>query len=184
MQFYCEIKVLPDPEASEPVLVNNLMSKFHRTLVNLKMTDIGVSFPNYAKTLGDTVRFHSSEQSLNKLLETNWLKGLRDYCEVSAILPIPSKVQYRTVSRVQSKSVYNKRKRSVAKGWLTEREAEIKIDDSQQKTLKLPFLQLNSSSTQQDNIKLFVKHGELQTKSSTGTFNSYGLSKSATVPWF
>ncbi|MBE0380308.1 MULTISPECIES: type I-F CRISPR-associated endoribonuclease Cas6/Csy4 [Pseudoalteromonas] len=184
MQFYCEIKVLPDPEASEPVLVNNLMSKFHRILVKLQMTDIGVSFPNYAETLGNTVRFHCNEQSLNKLLQTNWLKGLRDYCEVSSILPIPSNVQFCIVSRVQAKSVFNKRKRSVAKGWLTEDEAAVKVGDTQQKRLKLPFLLINSSSTQQNNVKLFINHGELQQTPISGEFNSYGLSKTATVPWF
>lgn len=184
MQFYCEIKVLPDPEASEPILVNNLMSKFHRILVTLKMKNVGVSFPNHAKTLGDTVRFHSDEQSLSQLLESNWLKGLRDYCDVSSILPTPNKVQYCTVSRVQSKSAYNKRKRSVTKGWLTESEAEIKIDDNQQKKLKLPFFQVSSSSTQQNNVKLFVIHSKLQAVPSPGEFNSYGLSKTTTVPWF
>lgn len=184
MDYYCDIRVLPDPEASEPVLVNNLFAKLHRVLVQLNANDIGVSFPNVKKTLGNILRLHGSAARLAELLATNWLKGLRDYCEVQPIMTVPNEVTYLTVSRVQAKSVYNKRKRSITKGWLSEAEAQEQITDDQQKQLQLPFVQINSSSTLQNYIKLFIKHGEKQAMPVTGEFSCYGLSKNATVPWF
>ncbi|CED59794.1 CRISPR-associated protein, Csy4 family [Moritella viscosa] len=183
MKFYCDIKVLPDPEASEPVLISNLMAKLHRALVALKEVNIGVSFPNVNKTLGDTLRLHGDEADLNKLFELNWLKGLRDYCTQTYISLVPESCQYCSVKRKQAKSANNKRKRSIAKGWLNAEEAALKIGNEQQKILRLPFVQLKSTSTGQV-MKLFIEHSVLQDEAVEGTFNSYGLSSSATVPWF
>jgi CRISPR-associated endonuclease Csy4 len=184
MDFYCDIKVLPDPEATEPVLLSNLMSKLHRALARQQTNNIGVSFPKVAKTLGNTLRLHGNEQGINNLHQTDWLKGLRDYCSVENTLAVPASVQYRVIKRVQSKSANNKRKRSIAKGWLSEQDAWVKISDTQQKLLKLPFVQINSASTKQNNIKLFIEHAALQSTAVSGEFNTYGLSKVATVPWF
>ncbi|CED57549.1 CRISPR-associated protein, Csy4 [Aliivibrio wodanis] len=183
MKFYCDIKVLPDPEASEPVLISNLMAKLHRTLVELKGINIGISFPNVNKTLGDTLRLHGDEAALKQLFDLNWLKGLRDYCSQTSVLQVPEGCQYRCVKRKQAKSANNKRKRSIAKGWLSEEEATLKIGHEQQKMLRLPFVQLKSTSTGQV-MKLFIDHGGLQDKAVEGQFNRYGLSSSATVPWF
>ncbi len=183
MNFYCDIKVLSDPEASEPVLINNLVAKLHRVLVQQKSDNIGISFPSVNKNLGNIMRLHGEEESLSKLLQTNWLHGLRDYCSVSECLSVPEQCQYRIVKRLQKKSANNKRKRSIAKGWLTEQEAAERIRDELQVWLKLPFVQLKSSSTGQQ-IKLFIEHGELLAELVEGDFNTYGLSKTATVPWF
>lgn len=183
MDFYCDIKVLPDPEATEPVLISNLLSKLHRMLAKLQSNNIGVSFPNVDKTLGHTLRLHSDKKSLVNLLDTQWLKGLKDYCVVSELLAVPPSAQFRVVKRVQSKSAYNKRKRSIAKGWLSEEDALIKIAEDQQKQLKLPFVVINSGSTGQ-RVKLFVEHSVILKKAVSGEFNTYGLSKTATVPWF
>ncbi|MGF1873428.1 type I-F CRISPR-associated endoribonuclease Cas6/Csy4 [Photobacterium indicum] len=183
MNFYCDIKVLPDPEASEPVLISNLISKLHRVLVQLKEHNIGISFPQVQKTLGNTLRLHGTNASLSTLLETQWLKGLRDYCVVGAVSVVPDNCKYRTVKRKQSKSASNKRKRSIAKGWLSAEEATLKIGDDQQTMLHLPFVQLNSLSTRQT-MKLFIEHGKLRDEETEGQFNRYGLSSVATVPWF
>lgn len=184
MDFYCDIKVLPDPEASEPVLLSNLMSKLHRILAKQQTSTIGVSFPYVEKTLGNTLRLHGNEQNLNSLQQIDWLKGLRDYCFVGNTLPVPANAQYCTVKRVQSKSANNKRKRSIAKGWLSEKDAAVKISDVEQKRLTLPFVQMSSASTKQNYIKLFIEHSEVQSTAISGEFNTYGLSKTATVPWF
>ena len=183
MNFYCDIKVLPDPEASEPVLISNLMAKLHRALVELKEVNIGISFPNVDKTLGDTLRLHGDETDLKQLFDLNWLKGLRDYCSQTSALQVPEDCEYRCVKRKQAKSADNKRKRSIAKGWLSAEEATLKIGNEQQKMLRLPFVQLKSTSTGQV-MKLFIEHGGLQDKAVEGQFNRYGLSSSATVPWF
>ncbi|MDA6210463.1 type I-F CRISPR-associated endoribonuclease Cas6/Csy4, partial [Escherichia coli] len=47
----------------------------------------------------------------------------------------------------------------------------------------LPFLNMKSLSSQQQ-FKLFIRHGDLLTEPVKGEFSSYGLSATATIPWF
>ncbi|KOO04495.1 type I-F CRISPR-associated endoribonuclease Cas6/Csy4 [Vibrio nereis] len=184
MDYYLDIQVLPDLDISAPALMNNLFAKFHRSMTQTLPGDIAVSFPKYHRSLGDVLRLHGTEQNLSQLMALQWLKGLRDYTDVSDIRSVPTDVKgYRNVYRVQKKSVHNRRKRSIAKGWLSEEEAIHRIPDEAQKMLKLPFLQLKSLSSQQ-NMRVYVALGELLSEPTTGPINSYGLSKTATVPWF
>ena len=91
------------------------------------------------RVLGDVLRIHGSKLAIELLMAQPWLKGLRDYTQVGDILPVPSDlIGYRTVSRVQKKSPQNLRKRSIAKGWLTEEEARHKIPDTKQPQFKAP----------------------------------------------
>ncbi len=183
MDYYIDIKVLPDPEFTTPVLLNALYAKCHRIIGQEGNGEVGVSFPHHKKTLGDLLRLHGSQNQLTQLMEKNWLKGLGDYTHKSNILPIPSSVQYRTVARIQKKSPHNKRKRVIAKGWCTEAEALEKFKNEEQIELKLPYAQLKSLS-KKTTIRLFIQHGELMKNSMTGKFSSYGLSRTATIPWF
>lgn len=183
MDYYQDITVLPDPEFNESVLLNAVYAKLHRAICQFAPSKIGVSFPAVGKTLGNTIRLHGAEASL-KLLDTQkWRQGLQDYTFATELLPVPANAKFRTVKRVQAKSVHNKRKRSVAKGWLTEVQAQEKIPDNQFKVLKLPYAQLKSLSN--GNImRVYIQHGELQECPAEGEFNSYGLSPTATIPWF
>ena len=100
------------------------------------------------------------------------------------VQPIPTNVSYRNVKRAQSKSNSARlRRRSVAKGWLSEEEAKRKIPDNNNKYLKLPFVKVKSSSSGQQ-FRLFIDHGSILEEKTIGTFNAYGLSSSATIPWF
>jgi len=47
----------------------------------------------------------------------------------------------------------------------------------------LPWLNLRSLSTGQS-FKLFIRHGDLLSTPVSGMFTTYGLSATATVPWF
>ncbi|MDW6005268.1 type I-F CRISPR-associated endoribonuclease Cas6/Csy4 [Vibrio mangrovi] len=184
MDYYLDIQVEPDPEMSAPVLINHLFAKFHRVMMQICPNQIGVSFPHYGKTLGSVLRLHGTQTELETLMAENWLKGLRDYTCVSPIQAVPDCIHgYCTFSRIQQKSPHNMRKRSIAKGWLTPEEALTKIPDSQQKCLALPYLQLQSLSNKQV-MRIFVQRGELNQKPVSGSFSSYGLSRSTTVPWF
>ncbi len=184
MDYYLDIQVQPDPEVSGAVLMNNLFAKFHRTMPQTVPGEVAISFPKYQQSLGDIIRFHGSETSLNKLMAQPWLKGLRDYTEVTDIRAVPTDVKgYRTMYRVQKKSANNRRKRSIAKGWLSAEEALQRIPDTSQQILKLPFLQFKSLSTGQT-MRIFVALGELASEPTIGDVNSYGLSRTATVPWF
>jgi CRISPR-associated endonuclease Csy4 len=183
MDHYLDIKVLPDPEFKETVLLNALFSKLHRALGQVAEGRVGVSFPDCKKFLGDRVRLHGSQVDLIKLMDTNWLQGLRDYCHQSEVKKIPDKVSYKVVRRVQAKSAHNKRKRSIAKGWISEAEAHQCIPDTQQKILKLPFLQIKSLSNG-NSMRIYVEHSKELGNEVSGTFTSYGFSSTATIPWF
>lgn len=183
MDHYIDIKVLPDPEFKETVLLNALFSKLHRALGQVAEGRVGVSFPDCKKFLGDKVRLHGSQVDLITLMDTHWIQGLRDYCHQSEIKKIPDNVSYKIVRRVQAKSAHNKRKRSIAKGWLTESEAVQSIPDTQQKMLRLPFLQIKSLSNGNP-MRIYVEHSKELDGAVAGTFTSYGLSSTATIPWF
>lgn len=184
MDYYLDIQVEPDLEISTPALLNNLFAKFHRVLAKSCKGQVAVSFPRYGRVLGDVLRIHGPESAIQLLMAQPWLKGLRDYTKVGDILPVPSDIiGFRTVSRVQRKSPQNLRKRSIAKGWLTEEEARHKIPDTKQLKLDLPFLQLQSLSNK-NVLRIYVKHGDITQKAVIGEYSSYGFSAQATVPWF
>ena len=183
MDHYVDIQVLPDPEFLETTLMNELFSKLHRALGKHGQGKIGVSFPDHGKTLGARIRLHGGKKALEEFMQTQWITGMTDYCRVSDVRPVPPQTSFCTVKRVQAKSVYNKRKRSVAKGWLDESEAQKCIPDSQQRTLDLPYAQLRSLSNG-NMMRVYIEHGEPVQQSVAGSFSAYGLSSTATVPWF
>ncbi|MCB1921872.1 MAG: type I-F CRISPR-associated endoribonuclease Cas6/Csy4, partial [Candidatus Competibacteraceae bacterium] len=57
------------------------------------------------------------------------------------------------------------------------------IPDSKAKRLNLPYLVLTSQSTGQQ-FRLFVEHLAIREQAVAGEFSAYGLSSTATVPWF
>ncbi|MDQ1091385.1 CRISPR-associated endoribonuclease Cas6/Csy4 subtype I-F [Xanthomonas sacchari] len=59
-----------------------------------------------------------------------------------------------------------------------------RIPDTAAERLRLPFVVLGSRSTGQAAFPLFVRHGPLLQEPVPGTFNTYGLSGGATIPWF
>ena len=183
MDYYLDITLLPDPEFEEQMLLNALFSKFHRGMSQTVPGEVGISFPDMDRRLGSRMRLHGTAAALDKLMSSGWMKGLGDYTRVTDIQPVPAACQYRIVKRVQAKSAWNKRKRSIAKGWLSEAEAESRIPDTQQKQLKQPFVQIKSLSNG-NSMRVYIEHGPLQASPVMGSFNSYGLSSTAMVPWF
>ena len=183
MDKFIDITLMPDPEFEAQQLLNALFSKLHRAIGEAAPGEIGVSFPKVGKRLGDQLRLHGTQDSLATLMALPWLQGMRDYCQVSDSNDVPEKVQYRTVRRIQAKSAHNKRMRSIRKGWLTEDEAYQRIPDDQQKSLKLPFIQMRSLSNGNP-MRVYIEHGELKDEPVAGEFNAYGLSAQTTIPWF
>lgn len=184
MDHYIEIRILPDPEFSTITLMEALFAKLHRALGHSGQGRIGVSFPAVGKTLGDRLRLHGSLDALTVLDAQPWRKGLGDNTEHSGILPLPEVVQYRRVRRVQLKSNVDRlRRRSVKKGWLTEEEAGLRIVAAAEQRSSLPFIRLKSLSSEQTFL-LFIEHGPLCDHATEGMFSAYGLSPTATVPWF
>jgi CRISPR-associated endonuclease Csy4 len=184
VNYYIDIRILPNPDFSDSILMNELFSRLHKALVSFGQGEVGVSFPKVNKTLGGHLRLHGHQSSLQRLMAAPWIGELKDYVVASDIASIPESVSYRIVKRAQAKSSSERlRRRSVRKGWLTKEEADLKIVDSTEKTLELPFLKVRSHSTGQL-FRLFIEHGPIINTPVAELFSAYGLSPTATIPWF
>ena len=184
---YLDLTLLPDPEFSHAHLLGALVSKLHRALVQLRADDIGVSFPGHSlrpRTLGSVLRLHGPEAALAGLMASDWLRGMRDHLRQGAIAPAPADAQHRVVQRRQFKtSAERLRRRRMQRKGETADQAATAIPASVERQPTLPFVHLRSTSSGQP-FALFVAHGPLAATPTPGTFNTYGLSQGATVPWF
>jgi len=188
MDHYLDIKILSDPEFPAPMLMNVLFTKLHRVLVQLSSSDIGVSFPQIDEqrpSIGNMMRLHGHQASLQILREQDWLKGMRDHIELNDIAPVPNDAKHCQVKRVQAKSNAGRLRRRYQKRHpdVVDEEVERLIPDTVEKHLALPYLQLKSESTGQQ-FRLFLQHQPVQSPVTKGAFNCYGISSTATVPWF
>jgi CRISPR-associated endonuclease Csy4 len=201
MDAYLDIILLPDPEFPPAVLMNALFAKLHRGLVgqggNALETPspnggglgwglpIGVSFPEVKDTaLGGRLRLHGQAAGLERFMSTAWLAGMRDHIELDPIGPVPTHAKHRVVRRVQAKSNPERlRRRMMARKGVDAERARQAIPDSMAERLKLPYLVLKSQSTGQQ-FRLFIEHLPPQGRPVDGSYNAYGLSSTATVPWF
>ena len=184
MDHYLEIRVLPDPEFTEEMLMAALFAKLHRALGERGKGDIGVSFPLHGITPGPLLRLHGTGPALHELEALSWRKGLSDYCACSAVCRLPTVTQWRCVSRVQVKSSPERLlRRSVKKGWITEAQAQERALTMEAEQTDLPWINVKSLSNQQP-FRVFIRHGDLLSAPVKGTFTSYGFSSSATIPWF
>ncbi len=191
MDAYLNLRLLPDPEFPAPLLMNALFSKLHRGLVDHGGQCIGVSFPELNEAhlatgyaLGLVLRLHSRSEELTKLMAQPWLGSMRDHVGIGPISPVPANSRHRIVRRVQCKSSPTReRRRLMARQGLDHTAACQRIPEDSGKRLPHPFINLGSRSTGQQ-FSLFIEHlppGEI---AQTGPFSAYGLSPTATVPWF
>ena len=186
MNYYIDIRILPDPEFATPSIMSVLFGRFHNALVLLNSDDIGVSFPESTQgpTLGAKMRIHGSEQMLRRLEQTNWLDPIKSYIKANEISAIPADCRHRVVRRVQTKSNPERlRRRLMKRKGISEEEARKAIPDNAAKFSDLPYVRLKSGSTEQQ-FQLFIEQQEVRTESAPGTFSRYGLSQTATIPWF
>lgn len=186
MLHYIDIRLRSDPEFAQHQLMAALFAKLHRWLAQTQSQRIAVSFPGYAEspaTLGGTLRLMGPATELTRLMEHGWLQGMHDHVDVRPMAPVPAEVPQRALRRVQAKSSPERlRRRQMRRHNLTPEQALERLPDSCAETLKLPFLVLASASTGQ-RFKLFLRLGPSQA-AQAGGFNSYGLSGTATIPWF
>lgn len=187
MSHYLDIQLLRDPEFTSRQLMSALYGKLHRGLVQLGASTIGVSFPGYdaaRRSLGEQLRLIGPPGDLDRLMCRDWLRGLLDHMTVSPISAVPEGATHRALRRVQAKSNPERvRRRQMKRHGFSETEVRALIPDSAAQRLDLPFVQLASSSTGQP-FRLYLRLGDLQVQPVPGGFNAYGLSGSATVPWF
>jgi CRISPR-associated endonuclease Csy4 len=187
MDHYVDIDVQPDPEFPAHQLMSALYAKLHRALVARQGAWIGVSFPGFdpeGTYLGMRLRLHGTLADLSGLLESDWLTGMRDHVALTPPRPVPPEAGHRLVKRVQVKSSPERlRRRLMRRHGFDEREACERIPDKLAQLTHLPFVPLRSTSTGQP-FMLFIEHGPVQPEAVAGSFNAYGLSRGATIPWF
>jgi CRISPR-associated endonuclease Csy4 len=187
MAHYLDLHLRPDPEFSPTHLLAALYAKLHRALVRLQASSIGVSFPGHDKPghrLGDCMRLIGPADDLAQLMALGWLSGMQDHVNLSSTSPVPANATHRTLHRVQAKSSPDRlRRRQMKRHGLTAGQALVQVPDSIGARLDVPFVQLTSASTGQT-FRLFLRLGPPQPTAVAGSFNSYGLSTAATIPWF
>ena len=184
MNYYIDIQIQPDAEMPENELLNKVYSKFHKALFDLQANDIGVSFPEYRVKLGRTLRIHATENRLAQLQQLDWLGGLGGgYCKVSNIQAIPEKVMYRTVSRIQTTMSSAKLQRLIKRGTIAENAIKQYKAKLFERGLDNAFLEINSASNGHKHRR-YLEFGELTATPTSGQFNYFGLSKTATIAWF
>lgn len=185
---YVDVGLLPDPEFGQPYLLGALYAKLHRALVRLGSAHgIGVSFPDYSvrpRSLGGTLRLHGGDEELSRLLSDDWLRGMHDHVTVGTVHIIPPEVEHRQLCRRQFKTnVERLRRRRMRRKDETHEQVEAAIPDGVERQPDLPYVRMRSSSTGQL-FCLFLSLGDPLPEAIQGPFNSYGLSQTATVPWF
>lgn len=187
MDHYVDLTLRPDPEIAQQHLMGALFSKLHRALVAQHSRHIGISFPavrTEPSWLGDRLRLHGDQAALAELMVLNWLAGMRDHVHATAVLAVPPKASFRVVSRVQAKSNPERlQRRQMRRHGLDETQALVRVPDTAAERLDLPYLKLRSQSTEQS-FRLFIRHGALLETANAGIFGAYGLSATATIPWF
>lgn len=186
MDSYIDLRLKPDPEFPATTLMSALFSKLHRGLATYGCGDIGISFPDAAdkRSLGCRLRLHGNSTALHQLVQIDWLRGMRDHVTSTGIMSVPIEAKPRRVRRVQAKSSPERlRRRLVARKGLDHEGARQLIPDSTAERLDLPYVVLTSTTTGQ-RFRLFIEQLPVQNESVIGSFNAYGLSASATIPWF
>ncbi|RLA40015.1 MAG: type I-F CRISPR-associated endoribonuclease Cas6/Csy4 [Gammaproteobacteria bacterium] len=183
MNHYVDIVIKSDAEMRENLLLNKVYTKFHKVLCDQKSTGVGVSFPRYKIMLGDVIRLHGTETKLAELQALDWLGGLKGYCTISSIQAIPENVTYRNISRIQSNMTEAKLRRLIKRGSITQEETKAYKAKMFQQGMDNPYLELESGSNGHKHRR-YLQFGELSLQSVKGEFDQFGLSKTATVPWF
>lgn len=183
MTHYIDVRLMPKKDMRENVLLNQIYTVFHKRLYDLKANNIGVSFPEYRLKLGRLFRIHGTKEALEKLNEKEWLGKYQEYCKISQIQEVPKVVKYRIVSRVQQNMTEAKLRRLIKRGSISEDEIKRYRIKMYQGGLDNPYVELISMSNGQLHRR-FIAFGELEDEELSGEFDTFGLSKDATIPWF
>ena len=201
MNYYQDITLLPDADITLGFIWQKVYQQIHLALVENKTDDnhstVAVGFPKYGNKgfpLGNKLRlFAQSEDVLHQLKIENWLSRLTDYCHIKSIQPVPDKIEgYGCFKRKQFKSNLRKEAQRRAKYKNESLEDALAHFQHYDTECKLPYINMISLSTRDEQqinrkFKLFIERepeGEMFAQPRPGQFDCYGLSKTATIPWF
>ena len=214
MNYYLEITLLPNYEINLFSLWSKTFQQIHLGLVETqdaqKRVPIGLSFPEYKMgekfgILGSKLRlFAPEETALIQFGADKRLSRLSDYVHCTGIRPVPSAVKgYAVYQREQPKTGRERLARRYAKRHNLDYETAFngkvelcaKHDNATEhqkmlmsysemphKTITTPFIRLKSLSSG-NTFCLWIKKREIE-NSVSGTFTTYGLSPTASVPEF
>ena len=205
MRHYIENTLLPNADIALCFLWQKVYQQIHIEFVDIKRENntvpIGVSFPGYDSEknhLGNKLRLFAENKEQFESLDVNkYLNRLLDYVHISSIKEVPSNIKgFVLFKRQQVKSSITRLARRKAKRHgISYEEALASLSGFEEKQTKAPFIQMESLNTEGNVIspdetsngrhkfRLFiVKHSFDQPQQ--GSFNCYGLSQQATVPWF
>lgn len=205
MKNYVEITLLPNADIALYFLWQKVYQQIHIGFADIKREDdtipIGVSFPGYDSEnnlLGSKLRlFAENKEQLESLNVNKCLCRLLDYVHISSIKEVPSNIgAFALFKRQQVKSSISRLARRKAKRHEIDFEAALaSLNGFEEKHTKAPFVQMESLSTEngvkgddgtgngRHKFRLFIVK-RLFDQPQKGTFNCYGLSQQATVPWF
>lgn len=192
MKFYIEITLLPNDEIPIYFLWQKLYPQIHLGLVEIQNSQgkapIGMSFPEYNEAvnyLGCALRlFSDGKKTLELFNVAKWLSRLTDYCHYTSIKEVPQSINtFARFKRVQFDTNVERLARRRAKRKGESFEQAIKhFDGFKDQESKLPYINMTSLSNNKQ-FRLFIEK-EMVEQAELGEFNCYGLSKTATVPWF
>ncbi len=191
MKHYLDITLLPDAEANLGFLWQKVYQQIHLALVENKVGEnqslVAISFPEYgSKTfpLGSKLRLLAEEASLLEGLNLpKWLNRLNDYCHFTSIKSTPTETEYVMFRRQQfSSNVERLARRRAKRKDESYEQALVHFEGFANEQSELPYI--NSQSLSGDErFRLFIDKA-IKPSDVPGTFDCYGLSKTATVPWF
>lgn len=186
MDHFIEITAFDDGEIPLSDILSKLMFKIHGYIVESK-AELAISFPDYSLeecTLGARLRVHGSHAALEAFRAARALKGVYDYIDVNAIMPVPAAAKFAVVKRYQCKNNFERcRRRADKRGTLTVEQRDALFTLANQRHNPYPAIELWSKSSGM----MYVQHirQELADAAVEGEFNSFGLSRSgATVPFW
>ena len=108
---------------------------------------------------------------------------MSDYCVISSVMFVPEGSKFRTVSRKQATMSQAKLRRLMKRDSLSEDEIKQYKAKMFSRGLDNPYVELVSGSNGQRHRR-YIEFGELLDQPVSGDFDQFGLSKTATVPWF
>lgn len=214
MRCYQEITLIPNADINRHFLWSKTFQQIHLGLVEMqddqKRVPIGLSFPEYKMgekfgVLGSKLRlFAADEAALTRFDVARRLNRLSDYVHCTGIRPVPETVKgYAIYQREQPKTGRERLARRYARrhnldyetAFNGKVELSAKHDNATEcerklmsysemphKTITTPFIRLKSLSSS-NTFCLWIKKSEVE-NSNDGTFTTYGLSATATVPEF
>lgn len=195
MKYYRDIKLLSVAEISFGFLWKKVYQQIHLALVEAGNKQIAFSFPNYSfnvedkknkPNLGEVLRvFAHSIEELESMELAKWLERLSDYVQIGRILQTPEVTEFVQFKRKQFKfhdDIVKRAQHQADRRGISLEEALKHFEGYNSQQNKLPFIMCQSLSTNQE-YKIFIEQKK-STNEIKGSFDTFGLSKEATVPWF